>query len=361
MGIIPGMCSDDITDPKKESETLAKVLKNLEKYGGVIKSGSQILSKKRKIIPFSPNLDMYLGGGIPEGCFVVISGHPKIGKTTSILSFCAQAQKLGKHIYYFDVEHRLKEMNLGGIEGLLIDEDHFTVVQSTEEKTLTAEDFLTIAEEVVKDHPGCVVIFDSASGLCAAKEYVDPISGQTRSLGPKLLSSFCKRISAPLNVNNTILIMVQHLITNTSGYGELFSEDGGVKIKYAMDIKMRAKKREMLLSGSGDGAKNVGIRVFWDIICTALGMPPVDKVESCIRFGKGIDRAYEIMDTSLSLGFIKSKGAWFTLGEQKFQGKENLYQYLVSEYGKEDLESLDKSIKELLNPKIKEEICELKT
>ncbi|NDG33097.1 hypothetical protein EB118_23900, partial [bacterium] len=57
----------------------------------IILSGNAIVDTKNIIIPFSPALDIVLNGGIPEGSFVVLTGQPKCGKTTSSLDFCATA------------------------------------------------------------------------------------------------------------------------------------------------------------------------------------------------------------------------------------------------------------------------------
>ena len=59
----------------------------------IIVTGNAIVDKKSVIIPVSPSLDILLNGGIPEGSFVVLTGQPKCGKTTSSLDFAATAQQ----------------------------------------------------------------------------------------------------------------------------------------------------------------------------------------------------------------------------------------------------------------------------
>ena len=59
----------------------------------VIQSASALMDRESVIIPISPALDMVLGGGVPEGSFVVLTGQPKCGKTTTSLDFAATAQK----------------------------------------------------------------------------------------------------------------------------------------------------------------------------------------------------------------------------------------------------------------------------
>ena len=79
----------------------------------IILSGNAIVDRKVMTIPVSPSLDIILNGGIPEGSFVVLTGQPKCGKTTTSLDFCATAQKMeyahgtfkdGRQVYYLNIE-----------------------------------------------------------------------------------------------------------------------------------------------------------------------------------------------------------------------------------------------------------------
>src|SRR5688572_14462502 len=101
------------------------------KYKDCFLSADSLISAERTVINFSENLDMILGGGIPLGSFVVIAGQKKLGKTTSILHFCANAQKQGCKVYYLDVEHRLKPRDLKGIPGLDLSASKFQLIHST--------------------------------------------------------------------------------------------------------------------------------------------------------------------------------------------------------------------------------------
>lgn len=59
----------------------------------IILSANAIIDRDTVTIPVSPSLDMVLNGGIPEGSFVIFTGQPKCGKTTTSLDFAASAQK----------------------------------------------------------------------------------------------------------------------------------------------------------------------------------------------------------------------------------------------------------------------------
>lgn len=341
----------------KTQETEIKVSNHIldiitKKYGksGVV-NAQDILDRPQHIFSISPKLDIGLSGGIPEGSWVILSGPQKCGKSSLALWIASLVQKPengSRNVYYIDAEGRLKKMNLSGTNGL--DLEKFTVIQSSVEKIFSAEEFLDICETVIKNDPGCLVIIDSSSALCSSKEMIDDLSGQTRSIGPKLFSSFCKRMGTVVPVQRTTVIVIQHLIANTSGYGPSQMEDGGRKLQYQVDVKLRCKGIEKWEEGNGEDKRQIGQMVKWDVMYSALG-PPGQEVVSALRYGEGIDTVWEMIDLSCDLGLISKGGAWFTLfpNEEnpiKIQGLNNLRNYLVEK--PELLEKLENSYKEIM-------------
>lgn len=319
--------------------SIAKLKAQAEKLlgKGIITSGKDLIDKPKTVISVSPAIDIGLGGGIPEGVTVIFSGMPKFGKTTSALCFARNAQRLNRPVFYFDVEHRLKEMNLTGIKDLVINEPLFYHIHSIQDKILTAEETLTLIELTIKTVPNAVIIIDSSSALCAEKEMVGDISASTRNDGPKLMASFCRKNAASISVNNCTLIIIQHLIANTSGYGSPYQEDGGMKVKFQQDVKMRIKKSEAWSVGD----KQVGQIQTWNIMTNALGASP-SEVTSYVRYGTGIDETMEWVSMGIDLGIIDKGGAWFCYNNTKYHGQENLYQHFV-----EDKNELDKLVAEI--------------
>lgn len=271
--------------------------------------------------------------------------------TTTGLSFAANVQKPeygGRHVYYLDIEGRIKAMNISGINGLQLDK--FTLIQSKKGKILTAENFLTIAEKIIRDHPGCLLILDSSSALCAEKEMVGDIKADTRVSGPRLLAQFCRKLGNVVPVNDCIVWIIQHLIANTSGYGPAFSEDGGNKIQYQEDVKIRAKKEQPWMVGSGENQKKVGQIIPWTMLTSALGGISGSTTDSYLRYGYGIDELKELITICCNLGMITVAGSWFTyegINETvKVQGSDKLYEYFVTH--PEDREKLNNEFRSLM-------------
>jgi len=281
--------------------------------------------------------------------------------TSQILQTCANAQKQGKKVIWLDVEHRLKKLNLSGIEGLDTSEDKFHIVQSQKGKILTAEEFLDIATEFLKNESDIFLVIDSVSALCASAESIADVTAQARNAGPKLMGNFWRKSKDLVPVQNSNVVMIIHLIANTSGYGAKWIEDGGQKIQYACDIKIRNKKTEDWL----DGDKIIGIMPEWEIETSALG-PPCKSVSCRFKFGKGIDKAAELMDLAFDFGLISKAGAWYNLDfalelpeaqsfvtedkktkekSLKLQGEKNVYEFLVA--NPSILSLLEQEIKQL--------------
>ncbi len=302
----------------------------------IILSGNAIVDKKNVIIPISPSLDIVLNGGIPEGSFVVLTGQPKCGKTTTSLDFAATAQKPEykgalkdtREVYYLNIEGRLKKRDLEGIPGLNLDKFH--VIGSQQGKILHAEEYLQIGEKIINEIPGSVVIIDSYSALCTEAEITSEMDKMQRADGAKLLAKFCRKVANVIPVNKNIVIGITHLMGNPTGYGAEFKEKSGQAIAYQTDIKLRAKTfKPWTLSAD---STQIGQEIEWQVVCSALG-PPGGNITSYIRYGQGVDKYMEAITLASDMGIIHKGGAWYTLtslpDKPKFQGAEKVRQYLL--------------------------------
>lgn len=325
--------------------------KNLQKkYGNVEISADFILEQEQEIISVSPAIDIGLSGGIPEGSWTILTGAAKCGKSSLALTIAANAQKSDRKIFYFDIEGRLKKMNLSGIRGLDTSKEKFSIIRSNEETVLAAEDFCTIAEEKVKENPRCAIILDSASALASRKELDDEITANTRVLGPKILASFCRKMGMVVPAKKCIIILMVHQIANTSGYGAPWVEDAGTKIQYQMDVKLKCKNRTP--NYWEEKGKKIGQIIDWEVVSSALG-PPGQRIQNYLRYGEGIDKKWEIIAIACDLGLIDKpeRSGWYTLtflGEDgpKINGQHKVKEYFVENPNHYD--DLEKQLHQML-------------
>ena len=322
----------------------------------IILTGNAIVDKKGIVIPVCPALDIVLNGGIPEGSFVVLTGQPKCGKTTTSLDFAATAQrdeyqgslKSPREVYYLNIEGRLKKRDLEGIPGLNL--DRFHVIGSQQGKILHAEEYLQIAEKIINEIPGSVLIIDSYSALCTEAEITSEMDKMQRADGAKLLAKFCRKVANVIPVNKNIVIGITHLMGNPTGYGAEFKEKSGQAIAYQTDIKLRAKTfKPWTLSAD---STQIGQEIEWQVVCSALG-PPGGVITSYLRYGQGVDKYMEAITLASDMGIIHKGGAWYTLtalpDKPKFQGAEKVRQYLLE--NESAYHNLVKSIKDTMGIK----------
>jgi len=300
---------------------------NSEFGNGILTSGQSIIDSVNTVIPVSPGLDMILGGGIPEGSFVIFTGPPKVGKTATALDFSATAQALkyacdigrkeGRHIYYFDIEGRLKERDIKGIHHLDYDESRMSVIKSKPGNILYAENFIDISERLINERPGDIFILDSLSALCTEGEKKADIGDRYRADAPLLLARYCRRISNVVPINKSVVIGITHMIANQGQGMATWVEASGRKVQYQCDVKLRATH----CGGWVVGDSQIGQDIHWIAEWNALNAPRNGKFISKFRYGYGLDKASEILNLCVDLGLIKKGGSWYTFPDgTKFQG-----------------------------------------
>ena len=328
----------------------APTKEGIKKHGAVVSRGNDILDEKNDLetITVSPSIDIALGGGIKEGSWVILTGDPKSGKTTTALQIAANCQneKNPRPVVYIDAEGRLKAMNLSGVKGLNLED--VRVVHSDEEP-LSAEQFLDIAVKLVssKEFYRCVCIIDSTSSLIPEKELNEDITGSFRAGLPRILAIFCRKLANIVSMQRATIIVITHFIANTSGYGAHRLPDCGRKIQYQADTRMEVKSIKPWESGS----KQIGQQVNWRIVCSSMGSPGGECL-SWLRYGKGIDNTQELLTLGCEIGLISKAGAWYQCDfleekePKKFQGQDRLYTFLKE--NPEALLKLQEQIKEML-------------
>lgn len=322
-----------------KTSKVSKIQDNVKKkFGdGIMLSANSIVDQELITIPVGPSLDLVLNGGIPEGSFVIFTGHPKCGKTTTSLYFAATAQKPeygygdfadGRNVYYLNIEGRLKKRDLEGIPHINLDK--FNIIGSQQGKILHAEEYLQIAERIINEEPGSVIIIDSYSALCTEAEITSDMEKMQRADGAKLLAKFCRKVANVIPVNKNIVIGITHLMGNP-GYGNVeFKEKSGQAIAYQTDVKLRAKYFKPWTVGKEE--TQIGQTVEWQVVCSALG-PPGATISSFLRYGQGVDKAMEVFNLAKDIGLIDQAGAWYTIScipdTPKFQGEEKTRNYIA--------------------------------
>lgn len=335
----------------KSTPSLSELEKSItKKYGDIAISASTLLERRGKIIPTTLSLDIALKGGIVDGSVMTVSGVTGSGKTTLILHILANAQKLGKKVFYCDVENRLQPELVATIEGL--DAENLTIIRSTKGNFLTAEKVLNIIEQIVTTEPESVVVLDSVAMLCPEVNQAVEHGEKKKMLSiPSMLYDFFRKMSQCLPAMGSSLILVTHLQANPTPYGGP-AEVGGNAMKF------QANYRIMCMSTTEvpkDGEKT-GRESTFRIYKSALG-PGCGEGKFYITYGKGYDRYKDIANLAEGLGMITKAGAWYSFEDPvsketvKCQGMDAVVENLRS--NPNTCKVFEESIRELAIPKVK--------
>jgi recombination protein RecA len=338
--------------------TLEKKYK--KEYGKIVYSGLDVLETRRnhKLLSITPSLDMALGGGIKEGTVIILSGDEGSGKTTLALHMAAKHQSdpdftqpngtKGRPVFYFNSEARLDEKHFSGIKGL--DPEKLVVIQKDPlGKIIPAEVFLDSSISIMGDpaNKGAMLILDSSSVLIPQSELDEDIRA-TRNTLPRLLALWCKKFCQIIPDNDITLIVITHLITDTSPQGRGRKiPDCGKKIRFAADTILKADYITRWKKSDSD-PDHIGQQIHWSIDKSSMASS-IKKVDSWLRYGIGMDENKEALDIALDLGLIDCSGSWYSpFGEEgdKIQGMSNFLDWV--DENPEYMLGVKEKIKELI-------------
>lgn len=331
------MAVDKKANDKKTA--LESALKQIEKQygqGAIMRLGENAHLKVDAISTGSLTLDLATGiGGLPKGRIIEIYGPESSGKTTLALHCVAECQKLGGEAAFIDAEHALDP---GYAKNLGVDVDSLLVSQPD-----NGEQALEITEQLVRSGAVDIIVVDSVAALVPRSEIEGDMGDSHVGLHARLMSQALRKLTGAINKSNCIIIFINQLREKVGViYGNPEVTTGGRALKFYSSMRIDVRKVEQL---KAPGNEFIGSRTRAKIVKNKVA-PPFKQAEFDIMYGTGIDKVGEIADLSVALGIATKGGAWFTYGEERFQGKEKFKEYIKSN---PDVQAeLEKKIKDAL-------------
>ena len=331
------MAVDKKANDKKTA--LESALKQIEKQygqGAIMRLGENTHLKVDAISTGSLTLDLATGiGGLPKGRIIEIYGPESSGKTTLALHCVAECQKLGGEAAFIDAEHALDP---GYAKNLGVDVDSLLVSQPD-----NGEQALEITEQLVRSGAVDIIVVDSVAALVPRSEIEGDMGDSHVGLHARLMSQALRKLTGAINKSNCIIIFINQLREKVGViYGNPEVTTGGRALKFYSSMRIDVRKVEQL---KAPGNEFIGSRTRAKIVKNKVA-PPFKQAEFDIMYGTGIDKVGEIADLSVALGIATKGGAWFTYGEERFQGKEKFKEYIKSN---PDVQAeLEKKIKDAL-------------
>lgn len=282
----------------------------------------------------SIGLNMALKGGFGFGRQVMIWGNKSAGKSSFCLQMIADAQKNGKTCAWIDAEASY-DSNWATKLGV----DSEALIYSAAKSVNDMVDVATQLMEAGVD----IIVVDSISALLPAI-YFEKDSTELKKLeDTKQIGAEAKDMTHAVKMlnyanKNTLLVLISQQRNQFGSMHASHIPTGGMAVKFFSStiIKLWSSEAEAnaIKSGVKVGDKiieqRVGRPVNWIIDYNKLGPPNLSGQYDFYYQGDslGVDQIGEVCDVSEMMGIIQKGGAWYTVGEERFQGRAKVVEYL---------------------------------
>jgi len=293
-------------DPKDIEELRQELL---EKLGAKVSLGEDIKdSDLQSISTGSLKLDWALGTPFVEGSMNEIYGSNQTGKSTLALEVSANAIKLGKPVFFFDMERKLRESQLDMIKGLSAEARKLFVRIRPD----TGEEAADLIYDCIMDFPGCLIVFDSVSAMMPEIEGAESASKEMMGKVAKLCWKIVRKCLGPAERNKATLLFLSHISPKLNPYqsGDLVKGGRAIADLSAQRVKLKRLGSDILKDKSGN---LYGQMTQCEVVKNNMARP-FRKVSVPIIWGKGIDRCLDLVQLARDLCVIdyQSKGGRYT-------------------------------------------------
>ena len=308
---------------KKNESGLEEAIRQIERSfgkGSVMKLGERPHVDVDVIPSGSILIDNALGvGGYPKGRIIEIYGPESSGKTTLALHAIAEAQKKGGTAAFVDAEHSIDPVYARNL-GVNIDELILSQPDSGEQA-------LEIVEVLANSGGVDIIVVDSVAALVPQAELDGVMSDNSVGLQARLMSKAMRKLAGILNTHECTVIFINQLREKVGViYGNPETTTGGRALKFYASVRMDIRRAEAIKDGSDIIGNTVNVKVVKNKVA-----PPFKNCQVDIIYGKGINKAAEVLEVGVQLGILKRSGSWYEYNGERFaNGKEAGKAYLES-------------------------------
>ena len=302
-----------------KQKSLAEAVSRMEKTfgkGSIMRLGDRSHMKVDTTPTGSLSLDVALGGGLPKGRLVEIFGAEGGGKTTLTLHCIAEAQKKGDICAFIDAEHALDPAYA---KTLGVDIDNLYISQPD-----NGEQALEMADTLIRSGAIGLIVIDSVAALVPRAEVEGEMGDLQVGTMARMMSQGCRKLASTAGKSGTTVIFINQIREKIGVmYGSPETTPGGRALKFFASVRMRVSRGEAIKNGT----EQIGSRTKVGIPKNKIA-PPFRDAEFDVIFGKGINKYGDILDLGVRSGAVQKGGAWFTIGEERFQGRDSARAYL---------------------------------
>lgn len=283
--------------------SLIDTIANINKIHGIgsVLSGNEVISIER-MKTGSLTLDIITGGGYGLGRIVEVYGPESSGKTTLCIHTAIEAQRAfpNKKVAIIDAEHALDR---DYCEHLGLDMSKVIISQPD-----NGEQALDILQALIESGEISMAFVDSIAALTPKSEIDGEMGDASMGGQARLISKAMRKLVGVISQTKTVVVFTNQLRSKIGIiFGNPETTPGGNAMKFYASMRIDIRKS----AGDKDGDEVINSKVTCKTVKNKLA-PPFRKCHFDIVFGKGIDKASEILAISEEIGLIEKAGSWFS-------------------------------------------------
>jgi recombination protein RecA len=264
----------------------------------------------------SYKLDHVLGGGWPWGRLIELYGTESSAKTTLAVHAVKEAQNEGKTCGYVDAEHSLDPKY--AFDGIGADQEALIFQQPR-----SGEQALECVETMVCEGVNLVVL-DSVAALVPQAELEGDIGDDHVGLLARLMSQTLRRLAGTVMEKGATVIFINQIRAKIGDFFQDETTPGGRALKFYSSIRLRLSPS----THEKEEGETIGNKIYARATKNKTA-PPFRSGKLMIRYGEGIDRAFELRSEAESDGIVERAGSWYKInGETICQGATALEQMI---------------------------------
>jgi recombination protein RecA len=282
----------------------------------------------------SIGLNLALKGGLGYGRQVLVWGNKSAGKSSFCLQMIAKAQEEGKACAWIDAEN-----SYSAEWAAKLGVDSEKLIYSSAK---TINDMVDVGVQLMEAGIDIIVV-DSISALLPAI-YFEKDGEELKNLqDTKQIGAEAKDMTHAVKMLNyankdTLLVLISQQRNQFGSMHASHIPTGGMAVKFFSStvIKLWSSEAEAnaiksgVLVGDKIIEQKVGRPVNWIVDYNKLGPPNLSGQYDFYYQGSsvGVDGVGETLDVSEMMGIVQRGGAWYTIGEERLQGRAKAVDYL---------------------------------
>ena len=286
----------------------------------------------------TPSLSLNVGlkGGLGYGRQVLVWGNKSAGKSSFCLQMIGEAQKNGKVCAWIDSE---QSYSPEWAEQLGVDSEQLIYSPAK-----TINDMVDVSVDLMKAGVDIIVV-DSISALLPAIYFEKDGSELKELQDTKQIGAEAKDMTHAVKMlnyvnDNTLLVLISQQRNSFGGMHATHIPTGGMAVKFFSSTIVKLWSSEAEANSIKDKIsvgdrlieQKVGRPVNWSIDYNKTGPQFIGGSYDFYFQGEhvGVDKVADLVDVAELMGIIERGGAWYTILDQRLQGRAKVVEYVRS-------------------------------